>query len=105
MYSIFIRTVAGISGVGALWVLIEQTKEQGVLHALSYGRGVYDKEQRVKWDKNWDCRSPRIKENIKGEIGEGDGTVEKPTAVRHLILIRHGQYVMNTDDSDKKVIN
>ncbi|KAG7303345.1 hypothetical protein JYU34_011834 [Plutella xylostella] len=54
----------------------------------------------VKWDKNWDHREPesivRPKRDASPEeenrFNEQVEKAVKPKAVRHLILIRHGQY-------------
>ncbi|CAH1801564.1 unnamed protein product [Owenia fusiformis] len=54
-------------------------------------------EPSVKWDHNWDKRDPesktRPKKNNEDEIDyEKRLAKNKPTATRHLFLIRHGQY-------------
>ncbi|KAJ8916700.1 hypothetical protein NQ315_000345 [Exocentrus adspersus] len=53
----------------------------------------------VKWDENWDHRSPKYTKNTRHILNEKDENVVneerdtlKPKASRHLILIRHGQY-------------
>lgn len=53
----------------------------------------------VKWDNNWDKRdiSSLVKPAKKGELASENSIAEetvrlKPTSVRHLLLIRHGQY-------------
>ena len=46
-----------------------------------------------KWDDNWDLRDPAFL-----------GLTEYPKATRHLILIRHGQYNLESDDdADRKL--
>lgn len=40
-----------------------------------------------KWDHNWDHR-----ETIQDENNNSEGKTKLPTARRHIILIRHGQY-------------
>ena len=89
----------GAAGISAFYFL----KENKRMYAISYGRHVYDgEEKRTTWDKNWDHRQPIKNEDLKKE-GNGDkGKSEASTATRHLILVRHGQYVMD-DDPDKKV--
>ncbi|XP_041456139.1 serine/threonine-protein phosphatase PGAM5, mitochondrial-like isoform X1 [Lytechinus variegatus] len=54
----------------------------------------------VRWDSNWDKRDPEsLIDPSRTEVDSKDPTARlsgaKPTATRHLILIRHGQY--NTD--------
>jgi len=60
---------------------------------------------RSEWNSNWDMREPMMlvdqKEYLKAdEAGRKEmlATV-KPTATRHIFLIRHGQYIL---DSEKK---
>ena len=67
----------------------------------------------IAWDDNWDRREPVGRERDPKESGPPDSSgadafdkrnekVEKPTATRNLILIRHGQYDMTaTDDVNK----
>jgi len=46
-----------------------------------------------KWDDNWDLRDPEFL-----------GMTEFPTATRHLVLIRHGQYNLEPeDDAERKL--
>ncbi|XP_071946320.1 serine/threonine-protein phosphatase PGAM5, mitochondrial-like isoform X2 [Antedon mediterranea] len=64
-------------------------------------------EPSVKWDNNWDKRDP--KSSVKPPKKETDNEIynqklaeAKPTATRHLILIRHGQYnIGREDDKDR----
>lgn len=51
-----------------------------------------------KWDYNWDKMAPDA-----GEKDEG-GEVVKSKASRTLILIRHGQYVWDPHDHDKRIL-
>ncbi|CAG5135356.1 unnamed protein product [Candidula unifasciata] len=57
-------------------------------------------EPSVKWDSNWDRRDPRSLVP-PSKSGEGDSDFNKqlkaqtPTASRHILLIRHGQYFDN----------
>ncbi|XP_043266707.1 serine/threonine-protein phosphatase PGAM5, mitochondrial [Venturia canescens] len=56
----------------------------------------------VKWDSNWDRRDPKClvkpmkSSTVSNEVDENKLNeayeAKKPKAVRHLILIRHGQY-------------
>jgi len=50
------------------------------------------------WDSNWDCRQP-----LRRKTNEDDNSedVVKPTASRHVILVRHGQYVKDSDPKKK----
>ena len=55
------------------------------------------------WDSDWDCRQP-----VWGEKTNEDDNSEvavKPTATRHVILVRHGQYVKSSDPSKKILTN
>ena len=51
-----------------------------------------------KWDYNWDKMAPDA-----GEKDESDQVV-KSKASRTLILIRHGQYVWDPHDHDKRIL-
>ncbi|MCI4392378.1 hypothetical protein PGIGA_G00145160 [Pangasianodon gigas] len=61
------------------------------------------------WDYNWDKREPSSVTNAKrkGSVGDENGSeVEnnKPTATRHLFLIRHSQYNLNgSGDKEKRL--
>ncbi|BFZ19125.1 hypothetical protein BsWGS_22164 [Bradybaena similaris] len=64
-------------------------------------------EPTVKWDPNWDRRDPRSL-MPPSKAGEGDSEFNKklkahtPTASRHILLIRHGQYFDNANnDKDR----
>ena len=63
----------------------------------------------LRWDSNWDMcekgtKKPRKKENEKIEYDEEKTKEVKPTAVRHLVFIRHGQYYDNAkNDEDKRL--
>ena len=69
------------------------------------------------WNKNWDFREPKygtlpktpsnyhvpsFAEHV-GETSEQKAAPGKPTASRHLLFIRHGQYVKAEED-EKKVL-
>jgi len=62
------------------------------------------------WDYNWDCRHydvlPENKENQqveKREDGE-EAPKKRPTAVKHLILVRHGQYNLEGKTDEERVL-
>uniref|UniRef100_A0A7E4ZUK1 Serine/threonine-protein phosphatase PGAM5, mitochondrial n=1 Tax=Panagrellus redivivus TaxID=6233 RepID=A0A7E4ZUK1_PANRE len=56
------------------------------------------------WDHNWDLRDPlSLVDQREYEKADADKRKEmvakqRPTATRHIILIRHGQYVLDTKD-------
>lgn len=67
--------------------------------------------EKKQWDDNWDLRKPKkLSKKAKVEIPLVDSVTEnisilpvivdeaKPTATRHVILVRHGQYVSHDDD-------
>lgn len=101
---VFTALLAGVTGLGASYIFLEERRESRLIHALSYGRHSYKTEKKAKWDSNWDCRDPILKEaETKTEnVNQEEVKSDKPTATRHLLLVRHGQYVMDKD-SDKKV--
>jgi len=54
----------------------------------------WNPQQFPKWDQNWDQREPVADPN--------NNNLKLPTASRHLILIRHGQYNLSgTTDSER----
>lgn len=60
------------------------------------------------WDNNWDFRAaPKVlKENLSAEKeNEANLKIEKntPKAIRHILLIRHGQYVYKNTDIERKL--
>ena len=83
--------VAGVVGAGSLaaWTRYEKRPV--------YGRSLLTDERRP-WDSNWDQMEPQ------STAGQGETPPAKPTATRHLILIRHGQYEMNHSESDRKIL-
>ena len=86
--------VTGIMGACSLvaWV------RYGGGRRTVYGRLLEEEStERKKWDSNWDQMAPK-------PVGEGETSPPKPTASRHLIMVRHGQYEMNHSESDKKVL-
>ena len=54
----------------------------------------------IPWDHNWDRRAPApaSADNTDG------GKPKKPTAVRHLMLIRHGQYDLSHKQDELRVL-
>ncbi|XP_032236163.1 serine/threonine-protein phosphatase PGAM5, mitochondrial isoform X2 [Nematostella vectensis] len=60
------------------------------------------KPSNSSWDNNWDfCETGKRKLSSDGMLEEPD---IKPTGKRHLIFIRHGQYMDREDEDDKKVL-
>ncbi|XP_056640483.1 serine/threonine-protein phosphatase PGAM5, mitochondrial-like isoform X2 [Diorhabda carinulata] len=71
----------------------------------------YNPSPFAKWDENWDHRCPKYMNRIKGrrlseteENTLNEQTEKKPTAVRHIILIRHGQYNLNGTTDGERVL-
>jgi hypothetical protein len=68
-----------------------------------------------EWNKNWDFREPYYtarsaspdRQNVPslaehfGEVREQKPGSDTPSAIRHLVFIRHGQYVKGKEDKDK----
>lgn len=60
----------------------------------------------VAWDFNWDRREPEalIRSETDGKLSQDDMQKFKPTATRHLLLIRHGHYFLNgAEDAERKL--
>ena len=58
----------------------------------------------LRWDPNWDMCDKGTKRSKKKDDGriEEESKEIKPTAVRHLIFIRHGQYYEKAKHDDDK---
>ena len=54
----------------------------------------------IPWDHNWDRRAP-ARDAADSTDGEKP---KKPTAIRHLILIRHGQYDLSHKQDELRVL-
>lgn len=86
----FGATVTGI----VTGVLLFHKRKQLLLNANSPDQKSEDGRQ--KWDYNWDLMAP---------MKDGEGKeVAKSKAKRTLILIRHGQYVWDPLDPDKRIL-
>lgn len=102
--------VSGAAGVVA--ALLFSRREGGNLTASAAAspqqvivENDYPTERRpLRWDSNWDKMAPAVcKEAEEGKEGSA-ATAEKSTASRTLILIRHGQYIWDPDDPNKRVL-
>lgn len=63
----------------------------------------------LRWDSNWDMYEKGTKKLQKREGGGSVDNVEeckeiKPTAIRHLLFVRHGQYLEDAKNDDDKVL-
>ena len=85
-------------------------------HASGHRAGVVEELDRllfepssVQWDSNWDMRDTGTKKPRKKDSGIVENDVEvskeiKPTGIRHLVFIRHGQYYESAKkDEDKRL--
>ncbi|CAH3198449.1 unnamed protein product [Porites evermanni] len=85
-------------------------------HASGHRAGVLGELDRllfepssVQWDSNWDLRETGTKKPRKKDSGIVENDVEgskeiKPTGIRHLVFIRHGQYYDSAKkDEDKRL--
>ncbi len=94
-----LKVSVSVTSLGCVWLLANRYKNENVLLANSYGSDVFERKNTVKWDKNWDRRATQ---HTSGTSKENESTnIAKPTAKRHLILIRHGQYVHANKSEDK----
>ncbi|XP_065831230.1 serine/threonine-protein phosphatase PGAM5, mitochondrial-like isoform X2 [Oscarella lobularis] len=67
---------------------------------------------RTSWDANWDRRDPKAmadrlahRKNSRTTTDGGDEkSNERPTASRHLILVRHGQYDQNPTQDELRCL-
>ncbi|XP_062508941.1 serine/threonine-protein phosphatase PGAM5, mitochondrial-like isoform X2 [Corticium candelabrum] len=79
---------------GAVWLFLHRRTQAAEL----------ENEQSINkmWDFNWDRRSPenmrKPAKKLETDSGKAVDKPEKPTASRHLIFIRHGQYDLKPSD-------
>lgn len=96
------RLGAAITGsAGVLGLLLFHKREQLLLRAnspdyRSAAAAEGTTRSRHKWDYDWDHMAP-----LKDGVGK---EVAKSKATRTLILIRHGQYVWDPHDADKRIL-
>jgi len=98
----------GLAVFGAVLELLNSDKKLGLskecssrkatppvwLKNLRAEEGFCD-ESHPKWERNWDLREPGENERRRGFL---------PTATRHLLLIRHGQYnLQGTNDKERSL--
>lgn len=66
------------------------------------------KQSGLRWDSNWDMCEKGTKKLKKREdqsvVQQEESKEIKPTAVRHLLFIRHGQYLVDAENEDDKVL-
>lgn len=95
--------IAAASGIVLCGIIIYQRqKYDGVEHAA----WVTNHNPSVTWDSDWDKREPDslTKPNKDDKNRDNEKKKNTATAVRHLILIRHGQYNMDApDDSGRNL--
>ncbi|KAK7477428.1 hypothetical protein BaRGS_00031330 [Batillaria attramentaria] len=87
-------------------VLYERLRNERKVYAdANFEQGSGD---RIRWDYNWDRREPHSivrprKDGVSEEEYQQELKNRTPKATRHLILIRHGQYV-DTEKRDENRI-
>lgn len=57
--------------------------------------------KKKKWDDNWDLLGIDSTTTLSEKDRESESETPKPTATRHIILVRHGQYVQDSSGDDK----
>lgn len=97
MSSLFGALLTGSAGVFVGGLLFSK-REQFKLRAKSRPESDEGESSIKKWDYNWDKMAPTK------DAGEEGDEVVKSKASRTLILIRHGQYVWDPLDPDKRIL-
>lgn len=91
--------MGGLGGASLFWYVDRKVKPNALV--FNSWTSSYEPSICAKWDYNWDHRDPKSlvkpsknKENDPAEENKMNEKLEKvkPKAVRHLFLIRHGQY-------------
>ncbi|KAK3083970.1 hypothetical protein FSP39_006095 [Pinctada imbricata] len=100
----------GVAGTAALISVVyyQHQKQYTPVHAS----WTTNFEPSVKWDENWDRRNPEsIVKPLKSSATEKDkkdydNELQKQTstASRHLLLIRHGQYVLDGATDQQRIL-
>lgn len=96
--------LGGVGGASVYWYVDRKVKPNAVV--LNSWTTNFEPSACAKWDYNWDHRDPK---SLVKPLKNKDDPVEenkvneklekvKPKAVRHLFLIRHGQY--NTEGGE-----
>ncbi|XP_026472460.1 serine/threonine-protein phosphatase Pgam5, mitochondrial-like isoform X2 [Ctenocephalides felis] len=102
--------LAGLGAAGgiAYYIYVRQNKKK----VLASWTTNYSPPNFAKWDYNWDHREPKsLVKPLGNKISPEDENkyneelvLAKPTAVRHLFLIRHGQYnLKGKSDSERRL--
>lgn len=99
--------VAAGTGAGLGAYFYQRAKEQqNIVHA-SWTNSDKPVNPCALWDSNWDCRSPKslvkpMKNDSPQEQNRYNSELEKacPKVARHIILIRHGEY-LDAGDTDE----
>lgn len=95
------RFAAVVGGIGFTCGLVEVWRRGARVSCVQSDRGKsllwMEQGERTVWNRNWDCR-----EGTRRNTDEKE-EVNKPTATRHLILVRHGQYQLGEKEAEKKV--
>lgn len=93
------------TGVGLGTYFYQKIRENQTLVQASWTNSEKPVPPSALWDSNWDFRSPKsivrpIKNNSVEEENRYNSELEKkcPKHVRHIILVRHGEYL---DEGDK----
>lgn len=99
--------VAAGAGVGLGAYYYKLMKEPQNIAQTSWTNSEKPINPNALWDSNWDCRNPRslvkpIKNDTPQEQNRYNAEIEKscPKAVRHIILVRHGEY-LDAGESDE----
>lgn len=95
--------LSAVSGVAAVYYTNHK------MHVFASWTSNYEPSPCAKWNENWDHRAPqfmRPKRTSYSQKDENNNEVEKckPTACRHLILIRHGQYNLQGTTDEERIL-
>ena len=109
--------LGGLTAVsGTSYVLYKYSilNEQVDCRGAAYGKKDFDPvlNTQTKWDDDWDCRKIQKKKDLISQdfkelpvfdasIDVKEGSKPVPTATRHVILVRHGQYIMKDSDEER----
>ncbi|XP_022101968.1 serine/threonine-protein phosphatase PGAM5, mitochondrial-like isoform X2 [Acanthaster planci] len=98
------------TGVAAAAVVYKTSEGKDELLPTAHASWTTNYTPSCKWEGNWDRRDPGSllspnKTELDGSELSGQIQKLKPTATRHLILIRHGQYDMDGETDEKRILS
>ncbi|XP_075983500.1 serine/threonine-protein phosphatase Pgam5, mitochondrial-like isoform X2 [Anticarsia gemmatalis] len=100
----------GAVGGGFVYYNINSINNENEKKFNAYNSWTTNYTPSVKWDTNWDHRAPESLVRVKRDTEADDNKINekleaaKSRAIRHLILIRHGQYHVDKPSDKERIL-